>query len=278
MTSTHAKERIESSLFARSQGSPSLRRKARLAVGQLLDGAARLVGLRLIPSWRLEQWAFAEHLRTLFAAQSISTVIDVGANLGQYRDFLRQQVGFQGMIHSFEPIRSLADQMRARSSNDPRWQVHSFALGREEGQASINVMASSTFSSLRTVSATAPSGFLASAQVARTESIQVLTLDLACERYGINPEGAYLKLDTQGYDLEVISGAAYATQVLASLQIELAIQRIYDGIPTYREILAHLESLEFAISGVFPISRDSEFRAVELDCVFVRNRKIPTAE
>ena len=66
----------------------------------------RKFGYEIIPSWGLEHDApLARHLATLFQKLNIRCVLDVGANIGQYREFLRHQVGYDGLIISFEPVR-----------------------------------------------------------------------------------------------------------------------------------------------------------------------------
>lgn len=239
----------------------------------LLKWADRLASTqhcRLIPEWRLERLPFAEHLGALFRLYGISSVLDVGANLGQYRDFLRNEVDFQGDIHSFEPLTGLCEAMRARRGPDRRWHIHAFALGAESGEASINVMASDTFSSLRSVAADAPSAFVASAQVARTETIAIRRLDDLAGELGLALGHTYLKVDTQGFDLEVLRGATSTLPAISAMQLELAIQRIYQDVPDYRDVLTTLEQLGYAISAIFPISSDARLQAVEFDCVLVR--------
>jgi FkbM family methyltransferase len=73
--------------------------------------------------------------------------LDVGANVGQFRDMLRLQIGFAGHIHSFEPIAALVEKLNERAHMDPPWSIHPFALGAERGKRAINVMASTGFSS-----------------------------------------------------------------------------------------------------------------------------------
>ena len=53
--------------------------------------------------------AMANRLRDLFDRLGIKRVIDVGANEGQYGDFLRTEVGFKGLIKSFEPVPEFAE-------------------------------------------------------------------------------------------------------------------------------------------------------------------------
>jgi hypothetical protein len=63
------------------------------------------LGYRLIPAWRLSSYAESEFMRTLLAQYAVELVIDVGANLGQYRDYLRAHCGYDGEILSLSPTR-----------------------------------------------------------------------------------------------------------------------------------------------------------------------------
>lgn len=224
----------------------------------------------LIPDWRLASLPLATHLKALFALHGIDTVIDVGANRGQYRDFLRNEVGFNGHIHSFEPLSHLTQLLDERAEQDSFWHIHHCALGSEATQLKIQVMASDTFSSLRQVSPDSPGVFRSSTVITKTEDVAVCRLDdLAHELIGVSGGKAYLKVDTQGFDMEVLKGAENLLRRISGLQFELPIQRIYQEVPQYRDMLAHIESLGFVISGLFPISVDESLRAVEFDCVMV---------
>src|SRR5687767_6243230 len=57
--------------------------------------AAHACGYTVVPNWRLDNYPQTIYLQKLFALLNIDCVLDVGANLGQYRDFLRDQVGFK---------------------------------------------------------------------------------------------------------------------------------------------------------------------------------------
>lgn len=237
------------------------------------DRITRGIGVQLIPEWRLERLAIASHLRSLFDHCGIRTVLDVGANRGQYHDFLRQEVGFEGTVHSFEPIAGLVEAMLQRQSEDAAWHIHHCALGDEAGVATIGVAQSDTLSSLKGLAERAPSAFVASATVVREESITIATLDDFVARHAIDLLTTYLKVDTQGFDMEVLAGGPNAVQALPAMQLELAIQQIYAGVAPYRDVLVTLESLGMAISGLFPISCDAQLKAVEFDCILVRSEQ-----
>ena len=71
---------------------------------QIVEGIAHSLGYEVTPQWRMSQLSHARQLGSVFRQLRIDTVLDVGANTGQFHDFLRQQAGFAGAIHSFGPI------------------------------------------------------------------------------------------------------------------------------------------------------------------------------
>ena len=81
----------------------------------------------------------------------------------------------------------------------------------------------------------------------------------------------YLKLDTQGYDLEAFAGLGDRTRDFVGMQSEVALLQIYDGMPRMPEALQVYEAAGFEITGLFPVSRQSRTaRVLEFDCVMVR--------
>jgi hypothetical protein len=81
----------------------------------------------------------------------------------------------------------------------------------------------------------------------------------------------YLKLDTQGYDLEVFAGLGERVADFVGMQSEVALLQIYEGMPRMPEALAAYESAGFEITALYPVSRDMRTaRVLEFDCVMVR--------
>jgi FkbM family methyltransferase len=77
-------------------------------------------------------------MRRVLDKLSIDCVIDVGANHGQYGEFLRD-IGYKGWIVSFEPVRAVFEDLSRHAEKKPPWRVFQYALGSENGQAEINV-------------------------------------------------------------------------------------------------------------------------------------------
>ena len=67
------------------------------------------------------------HLQRFFEHYTVNCVFDVGANEGQYATMLRQKVGYQSDIISFEPIPAAAEILRQKSRKNPRWHVEQIA-------------------------------------------------------------------------------------------------------------------------------------------------------
>ena len=231
----------------------------------------RQLGYEIVPAWRMQRHHFAQHLSGLFERLKIESVLDVGANKGQYRDFLRMEVGFKGSIVSFEPVQSTFENLAVRAKEDPNWTVRNCALGDHDGEMKINVMASSSLTSFLEPDRSHLS--LEKNVVVKKETVVIRRLDtIAMELDSVPLNICYLKLDTQGYDLQVCNGAGHFMNRVLALQSEMSVIPIYHGMPGYMESLQYLNSLGYMLSGIFPVRLDSNFRLVEFDCVMVQHQ------
>jgi len=237
-------------------------------------------GYEITPIWKLEHLEIASHLRDLFRFLDIKCVLDVGANKGQYRDFLRQHVAYEGLILSFEPISLLAEHLRTRAGTDSNWEVFPFALGSSDKTLAINVMRSNQFSSFLMPDHTVIKDYKDTNTVDHQEVVSVRQLDTLMGelKRKWRVQNIYLKLDTQGFDLEVIKGAEKILGDVFALQSEVSVQRIYSGMPDYLSTMKLLGEKNFDITGMFPVNRDQCLRVVEFDCVAVNRSVIVKSE
>jgi FkbM family methyltransferase len=235
----------------------------------------RARGHLLVPEWRLADLPLEEHLRALISRYDIDVVVDVGANFGQFRDTLRNEVGFAGPIVSFEPVSKFRAELEARRHSDPAWYVEPYALGSTHESAVIHVMASPGLSSMKEPSIDAMQSLLPApdrVHIDGDETIEVRSLD---ELVPTHPalraaKRALLKIDTQGFDVEVIHGARAFLRQTAAIQIELSVLPIYADTPSYQDVIAELHTLGLDLSGMFPVTLDQQLRVIEFDGVFVR--------
>lgn len=242
---------------------------------KMLNGALRTQGWVAFPEWRLTGWPAEQHLRKVFDAYDIDCVLDVGANTGQFHDLLRDRVKYDGPIHSFEPVSANVSTLRARAASDPAWRIWPWALGRASHTDTITVYSSPGLSSLLPADLEAMHKLLPRSDTVATGTEQVIVRRLdevfaeVTAEWGVR--NVFLKLDTQGYDLDVIEGARATLASVAALQTELSVLPIYERIPDYRVALKRLNELGYAISGIFPVTHDHALRIIEMDCVMVRD-------
>lgn len=246
----------------------------------MVDRLFKSLGYVLVPAWRWLPNTLDTHLKELFELRNVTCVIDVGANEGQYRDFLRYEVGYKGWIVSFEPVSALAGTLRKKAQGDPRWRIYNMGLGAENHTAEINVMRHTQFSSMLKPDHTVVTELTRENAVVRREQIRVSRLaDMIPElqRERIPLERTYFKTDTQGYDLKVLEGAKPFLTNVVGMQLEMSFLPIYEGMPTWSEALAFVGQLGFDVTGLYSITRDRNLRLIEADCVFTRRPSGPSA-
>jgi FkbM family methyltransferase len=232
---------------------------------------SRFFGYEIVPLREMKDRDFALHLRAVLAYQNIDCILDVGANVGQYHDFLREKVLYDGPIVSFEPVSRNVDRLRERARFDSAWHIEGYALGAAEGSLPLNVMASDQFSSFLEPDSSRVGDLDGLNVPCHVETVTVRTLDtvLPTLRERLRFERPYLKLDTQGFDMEVLRGGSDCLSMVRALQTEASVIGIYKGMPTYMETISYLNERGFHLSGLYPVGRDSSLRLVEFDCVMI---------
>lgn len=207
------------------------------------------------------------HLVDVFSHFGIDCVFDVGANGGEYGRRIREDVGYHGRIISFEPGSAAFGRLRDCAAGDASWTVLNIALGAERGVGRLSVESQDNLNSLHASTSYGKQVFGLDSDP-QHEEVVVRRLDslIQCLKPGY---ANFLKIDTQGHDLEVLKGAAFVPNLVA-IQLEVALQSLYEGVPSLKEVLEHLQAMGFAISGVFPVSRDSLLQLVEIDVVAVK--------
>lgn len=203
-------------------------------------------------------------LRLTLDQLNINCVLDVGANRGQFAQGLRR-IGYKGWIISFEPSPGDFAVMQSQMRHDRKWQGHQMALGRENGELNFNVsLADSRLSSFLNMRNDAPTKVV-SVKVQRLEAI----FDEVIAPVP-NPR-VFLKMDTQGYDVEVIAGSDGCVGRCLGLLSEIAVDPAYEKMPRYIEALKIYKGLGFRLKSLSEIAWDRKDRTLaEMDCLMVR--------
>lgn len=214
--------------------------------------------------------ALGRHLRGL----GIDTVLDVGANEGQYGRLLRQ-IGFRGRIVSFEPLRDTFATLQAVSRKDQKWECHQHALGEVNKTDEIIVSQCSVFSSFLAIHSFVEKIQPPSKPI-RRESVQIRTLDSIIPTLALEGQTVWLKSDTQGFELQVLRGADNCLAQFRAVQLEMSIKPIYAGQPTFETMVAHMRARGFALSAILEgFSNPGEWELIECDGIFVNSNSKP---
>jgi len=210
-----------------------------------------------------------QHLPKVLKSHKISTVIDVGANVGQFAMNLRAG-GFTGRIKSFEPIPFHAQKVAAHFAEDKNHEMYHCALGATPGTLELNVFKGSDLSSFLQPSIPSQKYFGSNVELMEKIRVPVCRLD---QVEGVAQAGdkILLKMDTQGYDLKVFEGATKLIPSVEAILVECSAIALYEDAPNFVETLSVFVAAGFVPSGFFPICRDEASLAlVEFDCVLVR--------
>jgi FkbM family methyltransferase len=240
-----------------------------------LQRLARRLGYDLTP--RKKARVPGAQLAAVLEHFGISCVFDVGANCGQYGAMLRES-GYRGRIVSFEPLAEAHEALARRAAGDARWQVAPrVALGERDGEVEIEVSAESDMSSILPQSAllrrVSPSS-----TVIGTESVPLRRLDGVAASYLGPDDRAFLKIDTQGYEPQVLAGAGALLERLAGIQLEMALVPIYQGERDFRATFDQLVAAGFELYLLLPGYFERKLaRQLQVDGVFMRPTAAPAA-
>ena len=168
---------------------------------------AKLSHTKVIDTRMLYQYWEQEHLKKVFKKYQIDCVFDVGANFGQYAQMIRRDVGYKGLIISFEPIPKAAQHLRALAKNDVNWIIQEEALSFENGEQIFKIMHDSQFSSLSAPNHQDTTLFKSFNKIIEEVAVKTETLESAYARLKTTNDfkSPFLKLDTQGYDTTILA-------------------------------------------------------------------------
>ncbi len=179
----------------------------------------------------------------LIEYKQVSVVLDVGANIGQYASKVRQQ-GFQGRIISFEPMSKEFRLLCHFVSNDPNWSCKQLAIGAYDGVCTINIAGNSYSSSILPMLKRHIDNAPDSAYVDR-EMVWIARLDSIKDEIVKSNERVYLKMDVQGYEMEVLKGAPSMLKQVEIIELELSVSPLYENQVLYEPMMNYLSDLGF---------------------------------
>jgi FkbM family methyltransferase len=183
---------------------------------------------------------------------NINTIIDIGANVGQFAQAMYEE-GFKGKIISLEPLKAVHETLSLKALEHTKcnplsnWVVPApIAIGDGDGESEINVCSRSSCSSITTMLAPHKEA-LPDAKFLSKEQIKIKTLDSIWNQYISLEDAVLIKIDVQGYEYKVLQGANMALSKAKAVLVEVSVTPLFESQKTWHEILKYLESRGFEL-------------------------------
>ena len=204
------------------------------------------------------------------AHHNIDVVFDIGANAGQFAEQLRDN-GFVDRIVSFEPLPDAHFLLTQHATTDSLWHVHArCALGNIDGQSIINVAGNSVSSSLLPMLHAHSSVAEDSAYIGTIDT-PIARLDTVAEQYLSGVERYFIKIDTQGFEWQVLDGASATLKNATGVLCELSLVPLYEGQRLWLEIVERLRLEGFTLWSLQQVFCDKRSgRSLQVDAIFFK--------
>lgn len=234
--------------------------------------AEKLFGILAVPEWRnallsKRVAAGVEHAPLLRSMPGLRTIVDVGANRGQFA-LVARHCHPDAQIISFEPLSGPASTYRQLFAGDPLTSLIDTALGVEAGEAVIHVSAQDDSSSLLPITPTQSRVFPGTAEV-DTETVRVERLGKQLSAFDIAGP-ALLKIDVQGFELQVLTGGEDVLAHFDWIYVECSFIEFYAGQALADDVIAWLHDRGFPLSGIYHPANNDSGSAVQADFLFAR--------
>lgn len=201
--------------------------------------------------------------------RQINTVFDVGGNIGQFATGLRN-TGYNDQILSFEPGSEAYEQLAKAASQDENWNVYpQCAVGESMGSALLNVSKNSVSSSILKINQShleaAPDS-----KIESSENVDVVTLDHVINEQGLMGN-ILLKIDTQGFEEEVLDGVKQSIDKIEVIVCELSLVELYEGQMLALDFIQKLRENGFDLWGCYSgFCNENKGQMLQFDATFVK--------
>jgi len=131
------------------------------------------------------------------------TIFDIGANVGNFSAMVKEVFGDKSRVYSFEPSQKTFQKLSLNLQGKTGIELYNFGFGDQNAKATL--FSDSDESVFASVYKRKMDHYDRSLD--RSEEIEIKTLDAFCQEHGIG-RIHYLKLDVEGHEMKVLSGAS----------------------------------------------------------------------
>jgi len=233
-----------------------------------INTLVRLFGYQFVKKQTLSYLINTNHFKW-FRDLQIKTIIDIGANEGQFALAMNNGIP-DATFYSFEPLKECFDALKKNTTNIKHIEYFNYALGEVEDEQIINHNEYSPSSSFLKMGDLHKSVFPNTSNTIM-EKIKIKSLD---SFYGkiLFEKKVLLKIDVQGYELNVLKGAKKILKKTDIIIIETSFFSLYEGQPLFHDIYEYLISENFSYYGNFEqLANPHDGQILQADAIFLKN-------
>ncbi len=230
----------------------------------------RPVARRLKEAYENLQLINKSHLNFVVSCMSnlhVTTVLDIGANVGQFAIDIRRY-GFNGLIESLEPAQDSYNQLKINSLKDKLWNVNRLALGPVSGQLELNISGNFGLSSSFLEMKESHISNFPGSQFTRKEVVDVETLIHFSEKKKIDLTKTLLKIDVQGFEMDVLAGSGDLLNVIPLVLCEVSLSPLYEGEGTFFDVVNYLHGYGHEVISISRGVSSKDGRLLQVDLLF----------
>lgn len=206
--------------------------------------------------------------RPWFRAYDVRSVVDVGANEGQFASWARSAFP-TAALYCFEPLPDCYRRLCERFAKDPSFRAFDCALGSTAGETEMFQNEYTPASSIRRMRDVHREAFpYATSSV--PVKVPVRTLDVMLSDVALAPT-TLLKIDVQGFELEVLAGGAQTLARTRLVLVETSLEQLYEGEPLFDAVYRAMREHGYVVrAAVDMLRRPTDGHPLQLDVLFER--------
>jgi FkbM family methyltransferase len=201
--------------------------------------------------------------------QECEAIIDIGANSGQW---LTRVVNFSKdkKVLAIEPIKEIFEQLQSNFINHSNVKVLNFAIGRKSGTRKINISSNDGMSSSFLEMTKFHELGDPSVKNIKKQSVKVKDLSSIISRFKLRT--IYLKIDVQGFELEVLKSIKSGDwSRIKFVEVEVNLVENYESSSLIEDVIFFLRSKDFKPFRVEPGFGVKNFgQQLQMDILFSR--------
>jgi FkbM family methyltransferase len=202
---------------------------------------------------------------------NIATIIDIGANEGQFIKAISQTIPGRKII-AFEPIKACYDKLLTNTSH-LSVTAYNCGLSNESGTAEINISENFVSSSILPIEQLTTTLYPDSKYVNK-QTIELRRLDDVMKDHKLAPN-VLLKIDVQGYEEQVLAGSLDTLSKVSAVIIEFSYQPLYAGQWLFEETYDFFTAQGFSFAGLADQANSKETGIpIYGDAIFIRKEPL----